>query len=406
MIDTNGGVPTKHDLRIGVIGVGGRGGLANYAHKPGRGSYLIAGADVNPKALQEFRERVGQEARVYEDYRQLLAADDIDAVFITSPDYCHEEHAVAALEAGKAIYLEKPMAITIEGCDRILETARRTEGLLYVGHNLRHAPFAVTMKSLIDQGAIGQVKAIWCRHFISYGGEAYFKDWHAQRELSTGLLLQKGAHDIDIIHWLGGGYTQRVHAMGGLTLYGDIKDRRSPDEPPMIRSVPDLWPPTAQTGLNPVIDVEDLSHVQMQLDNGVLASYVQCHYTPDAWRNYTVIGTKGRIENFGDYAGDVVVRLWNSAPDYRSRGDREYPIESDQKNHGGADPNIVDEFVRVVRDGDSASLTPLDARYSVATGCCATQSLREQSQAIDVPGVSEACEAYFEKYCDGERVTA
>ena len=55
------------------------------------------------------------------------------------------------------------------------------------------------------RGHIGEVKAGWCRHFVGWGGDFYFKDWHADRTKSTGLLLQKGAHDIDVLHWLCGG---------------------------------------------------------------------------------------------------------------------------------------------------------------------------------------------------------
>ncbi|MFE7394434.1 Gfo/Idh/MocA family oxidoreductase [Streptomyces sp. NPDC057582] len=85
-------------------------------------------------------------------------------------------------------------------------------------------PVVVAMRELIVNGAIGKVKAVWCRHFVGHGGDFYFKDWHADRRLTTGLLLQKGAHDIDVIHWLAGGYTRRVNAMGGLTVYGGIDD--------------------------------------------------------------------------------------------------------------------------------------------------------------------------------------
>ena len=111
------------DLRIGVIGAWGRGKLALSAHKPGKGSKLVAGADVKPEALENFKKEVGEDVFTTDDYRELLKRDDIDAVFVTSPDFLHEEQALAALEAGKAVYLEKPMAITIEGCDRLLEAA-------------------------------------------------------------------------------------------------------------------------------------------------------------------------------------------------------------------------------------------------------------------------------------------
>src|SRR5450759_19804 len=162
------------ELKIGVIGVGGRGALADHAHKPGEGVKIVAGADISDKFLTDFKEKYGPETFITKDYRQLLVRPEIGAVFVTSPDFLHEEHAIAALEAGKAVYLEKPMAITIEGCDRILKTAFRKKVKLYLGHNMRHMTFVLKMKELIDKGAIGEVKSGWCRHFVSYGGDAYF----------------------------------------------------------------------------------------------------------------------------------------------------------------------------------------------------------------------------------------
>jgi predicted dehydrogenase len=108
----------KPELKIGVIGAGGRGSLARYAHKPEEGVRIVAGADITDAALEKAKERYGPDTLVTRDYRELLARPEIAAVLVTSPDFLHEEHAAAALEAGKAVYLEKPMAITITGCDR------------------------------------------------------------------------------------------------------------------------------------------------------------------------------------------------------------------------------------------------------------------------------------------------
>ena len=385
----------QKELKIGVIGVGGRGSLAAHAHQPQDGVRLVAGADIDPKALESFSEKFGQDVFVTEDYRQLLARDDIGAVFITSPDYCHEEHALAALQAGKHVYLEKPIAITIAGCDRILETAYRDKLKLYVGHNMRHMAFTIKMKQLIDDGAIGQVKTAWCRHFVGYGCDAYFKDWHAEREKSTSLLLQKGAHDIDILHWLCGGYSRTVTAMGGLTLYNQITVRRSANEPPNASWHDENWPPLSQKKLNPIIDVEDISMMLMTLDNGEFASYQQCHFSPDSWRNYTVIGTHGRIENFGDQPGKCVVKLWNNRKSYNPDGDEQYPIAPDTGSHGGADPRIVAEFVRYVRQGGKIATSPVAARYSVAAGCQAAGSLRNSSKPTPIPPLPKEISQYF-----------
>lgn len=386
-----------YDLHIGVIGSGGRGGLARYAHRPGSGSRVVACCDIDPAVFERNKVWYGSDLYLTTDYRELLRRD-LDAVFVTTPDYLHKEHAVAALEAGKAVYLEKPMAITIAGCDHILETARRQAVKLYLGHNMRHFAVIQKMKELIESGAIGQVQVAWCRHFVSYGGDAYFKDWHADRRKSTGLLLQKGAHDIDVLHWLCGGYTRQVTAMGALTLYDQIADRHVDGDPGDSSFVRENWPPLSQTGMNPVLDVEDVSMMLMQLDNGVLVSYQQCHYTPDAWRNYTIIGTEGRIENFGDGIGeDSCVRLWNTRSDrYVSDGDKTFALSHLAGGHGGGDPSIVAEFVRYVREGGPIKTSPVAARYSVAAGCMATESLRNGSMPMVVPPLDGTLYNYFE----------
>src|SRR5688500_5849335 len=101
-------------LKIGVIGSGGRGGLAAHAHDEDLGAQVVACCDINPETLQKNRERYGENIFTTHDYKVLLE-QDLDAVFITTPDFLHEEMAVSALESGKAVYLEKPMAISTEG---------------------------------------------------------------------------------------------------------------------------------------------------------------------------------------------------------------------------------------------------------------------------------------------------
>ena len=114
------------------------------------------------------------------------------------------------------------MAIRVEDTDAMLALAMENRTRLFVGHNMRHMPVIRQMKAIVDSGRIGRVRAIWCRHFVGTGGDFYFKDWHADRSKATSLLLQKGAHDIDVIHWLAGGYTRRVSGIGDLAVYGDV----------------------------------------------------------------------------------------------------------------------------------------------------------------------------------------
>lgn len=375
------------DLRVGVLGSGGRGALARQAHKPGEGSAVVVCCDVNEAVFARMRLWYGENVALTTSMNE-LRRQKLDAVMICTPDFLHEEHAVAMLEAGIPVYLEKPMAITIEGCDRVLAAAKTNGVKLFVGHNMRYMTIIRKMKALIDQGAIGEVRSIWCRHFISYGGDAYFRDWHSEREKSTGMLLQKGAHDFDVMHWLTGCNSRRVAAFGNLSVYSRCA-RRPETGPAQPRFVPEQWPPLQQTGFSPKMDIEDQTTVIMEMDKGVLGSYLQCHFTPDACRNYTVIGTEGRLENIGDEPTSPIF-VWNRRRDtYRMIGDEVYygdPIAGG--SHGGADPMIVQEFLQYVRgEIHETTATPEAARMSVATGYMATMSLRNGGQPYDVPAL-------------------
>ena len=242
------------------------------------------------------------------------------------------------------------------------------------------------------------MKAIWCRHFVGNGGDYYFKDWHADRSRTTGLLLQKAAHDIDVMNWLSDSVPARVVAMGDLMVYGALVDRSGQSDGAVMEDwfSFDNWPPETQTGLNPVIDVEDLSMLLARQENGVMISYEQCHFTPDYWRNYTVIGTRGRAENFGDGEGGSV-RVWAHRSGYEPVPDLEIPLRGDAGGHGDADVNTMDEFIRFVVDGDVTDTTPLGAREAVAAGVAATTSLRGGNVPVDVPRVRPEIAEYFNR---------
>jgi predicted dehydrogenase len=379
------------EVKIGIIGSGGRGNVLRHVHCPGEGVRVVACCDLDEEALAKNREAYGDDLFVTKDYRELLA-HGIDAVSVGSPDFLHEEHACAALERGVATFLEKPMHITIAGCDRILQTARQSGTKLFVGHNMRYMSLFIEMKRLIDSGAIGEVKAIWCRHFVAYGGDAYFRDWHSERRYANSLLLQKGAHDIDMIHWLAGRYTRRVSAFGSLTVY-DKCARRSPEEKGDTTWKPEHWPPLEQKDMSPIIDVEDQSVVIMDMGDGVMGSYLQCHFTPDAARNYTVIGTEGRIENVDDciFLWNRRMLEWESHKRALNPDKRFDDTRTSGADHGGADPVMTREFVAYVRgDVTETTATPGAARMAVAVGCRASDSLRGDGGALNVPPLPDA----------------
>lgn len=387
---------TRPELRIGVVGVGARSDIARHFELPGRRCRITAVAEPHPDGAQRILARLGRDDITWTRSVSELIDTGIDAALVTSPDDTHATVACELLRAGVPVYVEKPLATRLDDAAAILTTAYETGTKLYVGHNMRHMNVVRSMRDLIRKGTIGEVKAIWCRHFVGHGGDFYFKDWHATREHGTGLLLQKAAHDLDVMHWLADSHTTRVTAMGGLTVYGQITDRMDRRNQLMHEWFSlDNWPPLSQKGLNPVVDVEDISMMLMQLDSGVLASYQQCHYTPDYWRNYTVIGTEGRIENFGDSEGGHI-KLWQHRSEWDPEGDATYPITGDARGHNDADILTTGEFIDFITESTPTDTSPLGAYHAVAAAIAATDSLRDGATPRDVPALAPEVISYFE----------
>lgn len=369
-------------MRLGIAGYGARSKFADLFHDPTQGSAVVAVCDPDPNRQALARERFGADLRVVDDLKTLLEFD-LDAVVVLTPDYLHAEHAIDVLESGKAVYVEKPLAVTAEQAEAVLAAATRNQKLLFVGHNMRFMPVVESLKKAIDDGLIGDVKSIWCRHFVGHGGDFFFKDWHADRQKVNSLLLQKGAHDLDVINYLSGSEPERVSAFGNRTVYFPVPGARPKpsidhDWEAYLRS----WPPVDRTDLSEVIDVEDLSIVNLQMSNGVLATYQQCHYTPDYWRSYTVIGDRGRLENFGDGPG-AQIRVWNQRiMGYSEEPDIRINVHHPSGSHAGADPRIVAAFLQALAEGDPGAGNGRSALAAVRAGAGATESLRDAGRPV------------------------
>ena len=381
-------------VRIGVIGATGRGGIAKHWQDTDLRSEVVGAADVSEPALDWFRKNINEKGFVTTDYRELLDRKDIDAIAVTSPDFTHEQYVCDAFAAGKHVFTEKPMAITTEGCDRMLKAWVDSEKQFMVGFNMRYMNIFRVMKDAVDSGAIGEVKVVWVRHFVGHGGKWYYHDWHANSKKSTSLLLQKASHDIDMIHWIAGKYGKRVAAFGGLDYYGGDKpnDLRCPECDEKDTCVEAHGAKKSsdnhmdQCVFRKEVDVEDNSTLMMELEGGIKATYMQCHFSPDYCRNYTFIGTEGRIENIDD-SSKVIVRMRDRSNRWQNLSDGTLDVKPAKGGHGGADPRVCSDFIAMLLDGKKPIATPLAGRMSVAVGCAATESIRNGWQAVEIPAV-------------------
>ncbi|RJE87543.1 gfo/Idh/MocA family oxidoreductase [Paenibacillus sp. 1011MAR3C5] len=189
------------------------------------GSHHAIGFDMLPECevryICDFHEgnieRTLKEIRngnpvILQDYKELLDKEDIDAVVISVPNYLHREIAVAFLHAGKHVFLEKPVAPSIEDCDAIIEAAEKSGRLLQIGLVYRYSNLYRRMAKELASGRLGQVSMMWCKEFRDPFPPA---DWFYDSSKSGGALVEKDCHHFDIFNWMIGSRPKRVFASGG-----------------------------------------------------------------------------------------------------------------------------------------------------------------------------------------------
>jgi len=151
---------------------------------------------------------------MYADYRELLRHPGLDAVVISTPNSVHAEQAVAALEAGKHVMLEKPMGVTRDECDRILRAQRRSGRMLTIDFEMRVSPFARRIRGLLDGGEYGTLRRIEFCHYRGCWLESGNGIWRTRPEQSGGLFFMEPIHEVDIFRFFAG-EVKEVQATAG-----------------------------------------------------------------------------------------------------------------------------------------------------------------------------------------------
>ena len=180
---------------------------------------LVAVADVKASRAQRFSTEYGADA--YTDYRQLLARPDIDVVNICTPSGMHPPMAIDAMQAGKHVIVEKPMALSVADAHRMIAVARESDVQMCVVLQNRYNPPMQDLRRAVDAGKIGRllmgnVTVRW------YRPQSYYEDdWHGTWAMDGGALMNQSIHHIDALQWLMGA-PQSVFAYTG-TLAHDME---------------------------------------------------------------------------------------------------------------------------------------------------------------------------------------
>ncbi len=364
---------------------------------------IAAFCDPNRRRREAGARELGLEnVAFYDSIEALIAAGEkIDAAVITTPDYTHADCAVAALNAGIPVLIDKPLATTVEGCRRIIEAAERNHSFALIGFNLRHHPVVKRMKKVIDSGVLGKIFLVENREFYD-GGRTYMARWNRLYGKSGGLWIHKGSHDFDLFNYfLGFPKPVKVSAFAGINVLNPegIPFELKPGVPvgpdcshcayaaicPDIRAENnEMWDDRAsgEDGYRKDLciytsdkDTHDNGFALVEYANGVRASHMECFITSISDRLYTIAGDRGQLEaSLTDHR--VVVRpRW-------SKEVITYEIPAETGCHQGADPGLVDEFLRILHGEVEGGATTAQGMLATAIGQAAEISRRENRTVL------------------------
>ena len=189
-------------LKAGIVGCGG---IANAKHLPamtGCNLYEIkAFCDIVPERAEESRQKFGSEnAKVFQDYRELLK-EDLDVVYVTTPNRSHAEISIAAMEAGKDVMCEKPMARTYKEAQMMLETAKATGKILNIAYQNRYRSDAAYLKEMCRNGELGEIYFAKA-HALRRRAVPTWGVFLNEEEQGGGPLIDIGTHALDLTLWM------------------------------------------------------------------------------------------------------------------------------------------------------------------------------------------------------------
>lgn len=237
-------------IRTAVIGAGnmGRHHVRNYFEI--ESSELVAIADLDEARGKELAEKYN--CKYYKDYKELLDKEKIEAVTIAVPSKFHHETGAEVLSRNIHVLMEKPIAMTEEEANSLIDCAKKNKVKLMIGHIERFNPGVIKLKELVDKGELGKITSVIARRVGIFPPQ--IKD--------ANVLIDLGVHDIDIINYLLGKEPNAVYCNGGRALIDSRED-----------------------------------YAEIFLKYGDASGYVQVNWiTPVKVRNLAVTGTKGYAE--------------------------------------------------------------------------------------------------------------
>ncbi len=335
-------------LKIAIVGMGQRacfhGGLLFLENKDE--VEMVAVCDNRQDRLDHgvkaYSEAFENQVRGYLDYNEMYEKEELDGVFIASPNNLHFEMTIPAFEKGINVLCEKPMELTLEKCDKIIAKAKETGKVLSMAMQMHYRARYHKIKELIEQGAIGTVAQLWCTEYRGPYGE--MKDWVWDKEKSGGAIFEKNCHHYDLLNWWADSVPTTVYASGNI-----IKHHKP-------------W------GFNS--NIVDNAWVINDYESGaraMLGINFMRSLKLDHKREFGIIGTEGNI--FFNLEDGEIVRV-----ERNNKHKELYDMRDNQWIRGG----LTGDFLNCIRTGKTPLMTGEMAKDSLLVPMAAEKSIDEK----------------------------
>lgn len=343
-------------IGVGVIGcgaIGQRRHIPETAANPD--AKLVAVCDALGERASEVAEQYG--CKAYTDYREMLKDPDIDAVVVGIRNDLHASVSIDALNAGKHVMCEKPMATNLEDAQAMITTAEKAGKFLMIGHNQRLMPAHVKAKEILESGKLGRVLTF--RTFFEHPGpqnwvlERSMNTWFFQKDLAClGATGDLGVHKADLIRWLVGSEAEQVAAFIG-TL-----DKRYPSGEP--------------------ITVDDNAVCMLKLKNGAFGTIVASWTNYGVETNYTVLNCSNGVMEIGtDPEWGVIVTYANGDVERHKVGEMATNIK--QVSSG-----VMDAFVEAIKNNRKPEISGEEGYKALQIILACMEACRE-NKVVTIP---------------------
>lgn len=325
-------------LGIGVVGLGRMGQVyATHVARAAQGVRLVAVADPRRAVADEMAQQIAG-VTAYDTLHDLLANPQVNALIVATPTSTHREMVVAAAEAGKAIFCEKPTALTLDETDIMLAAVEKAGVMFQVGFMRRFDAGCAEAKRQIEAGRIGEPVTI-----RSIGRDPTRTSLeYANPATSGGLILDMGIHDFDLVRWLMQDEIERVYSETSAQVY------------PELRTVGDV--DTAMITLK--FERGGLGNIEVSR-TAIYGYDIQCN----------IIGTKGALQ-VGYLQQTPVLTL-------TKEGVLHDVVPAFPQRFGPAYTAQIEHFVECLRTDKAPLVTAKDARAALQAGIAATRSQHE-----------------------------